>query len=272
MWRWSSLSWFAKIIQAVFSTYVEVILKSLEVNSTKSSILHVCGGDPVDLKAHENNYVYSPRMWRWSRSDEAKIKHRGVFSTYVEVILPRLLLPGKTLSILHVCGGDPQNNMPVCLFNLYSPRMWRWSWAAQKWQCRFRVFSTYVEVILLHSEEKCLMYRILHVCGGDPKPRLCKRLLHWYSPRMWRWSLCNDLGLFNGGSILHVCGGDPQIRLVIALLELYSPRMWRWSFHQVGLLFAVVVFSTYVEVILSQRELMKRQLGILHVCGGDPTT
>ena len=113
-------------------------------------------------------------------------------------------------------------------------------------------------------------FRILHVCGGDPKPRLCKRLLHWYSPRMWRWSLCNDLGLFNGGSILHVCGGDPDyINKRMKQIE-YSPRMWRWSPDPSCNSSTWTVFSTYVEVILSSSGTSLCSCCILHVCGGDP--
>ena len=32
----------------------------------------------------------------------------------------------------------------------------------------------------------------------------------------------------------------------------------------------VVVFSTYVEVILERRIFMTQEISILHVCGGDP--
>ena len=115
----------------------------------------------------------------------------------------------------------------ICL--LYSPRMWRWSSEEliEEW-CGF-VFSTYVEVILWLSLCWRRLSSILHVCGGDPS--FCRSSLKTgsYSPRMWRWSLCNDLSLFNGGSILHVCGGDPDyINKRMKQIE-YSPRMWRWS-------------------------------------------
>ena len=53
---------------------------------------------------------------------------QAVFSTYVEVIPPVQNFTPTLISILHVCGGDPQFD-----HNVY------------KWK---EVFSTYVEVIL----------------------------------------------------------------------------------------------------------------------------
>ena len=53
---------------------------------------------------------------------------------------------------------------------------------------------------------------------------------------------------------------------------MYSPRMWRWSsrsrlFHR-----CILVFSTYVEVILIIVIFGYELACILHVCGGDPVT
>ena len=72
-------------------------------------------------------------------------------------------------------------------------------------------------------------------------------------------------------SILHVCGGDPLTSHKIPKMTGYSPRMWRWSFDGLGSGSSVLVFSTYVEVILWWIRLWVVSLGILHVCGGDPT-
>ena len=49
----------------------------------------------------------------------------SVFSTYVEVILIILLKKLQTISILHVCGGDPDLEPLHIAHQLYSPRMWR---------------------------------------------------------------------------------------------------------------------------------------------------
>ena len=70
--------------------------------------------------------------------------------------------------------------------------------------------------------------------------------------------------------ILHVCGGDPRKSGIEMVNKLYSPRMWRWSLFRLLACFLVWVFSTYVEVILSSRNLLLTSERILHVCGGDP--
>ena len=49
----------------------------------------------------------------------------NVFSTYVEVI-PFLRVPlFGVIGILHVCGGDPNMQVPKDDSGKYSPRMWR---------------------------------------------------------------------------------------------------------------------------------------------------
>ena len=51
-------------ISQVFSTYVEVIPNTSELNETQRCILHVCGGDPYHLNHHPFQLQYSPHMWR----------------------------------------------------------------------------------------------------------------------------------------------------------------------------------------------------------------
>ena len=53
------------------------------------------------------------------------MKKRGVFSTYVEVILDHVLPVEKFPGILHVCGGDPLGALNATHIAKYSPRMWR---------------------------------------------------------------------------------------------------------------------------------------------------
>ena len=48
----------------VFSTCVEVILKSSQKEVNKLSILHVCGGDPDKWYSLITEVKYSPRVWR----------------------------------------------------------------------------------------------------------------------------------------------------------------------------------------------------------------
>ena len=66
MWRWSPIELILVIFIAVFSTYVEVILKFVTVVLWRDRILHVCGGDPYHLNHHPFQLQYSPHMWRWS--------------------------------------------------------------------------------------------------------------------------------------------------------------------------------------------------------------
>ena len=157
----------------------------------KHGILHVCGGDPL-ISAHKFTLaVYSPRMWRWSRTHNFFIISSDVFSTYVEVIpsIPVNLL--NVMGILHVCGGDPWCGLNVDGNIRYSPRMWRWSRQEQINGKPLPVFSTYVEVILRWSRNDWPCSGILHVCGGDPKYGVVPCNETMYSPRMWRWSSTN---------------------------------------------------------------------------------
>ena len=188
MWRWSLFGMNFWPVKYVFSTYVEVILSARLGRLFAICILHVCGGDPYYDSVKALQEQYSPRMWRWSPFVFLIDIIRVVFSTYVEVILEKLLQQRKAFCILHVCGGDPVCNLPLRPRIQYSPRMWRWSSIVPCIVGLLRVFSTYVEVILIFWISSNVTDSILHVCGGDPlhgNPCLKKS---WYSPRMWRWS------------------------------------------------------------------------------------
>ena len=250
MWRWSPYPTNAPSTIIVFSTYVEMILKMTTYSLIYTSILHVCGDDPIASRRHLKRTRYSPRMWRWSYYHPTSIHNCLVFSTYVEMILPRFVLLYPSFRILHVCGGDPTTFCSLISIFSYSPRMWRWSSYQVQTLLLHRVFSTYVEMILHTFVVYVLAIRILHVCGDDPKPICNSAKTWWYSPRMWRWScilvlkhltfsvfstyvemilslICTNTSV-NG--ILHVCGDDPK--------GVY----WDTDFP--------VVFSTYVEMIL----------------------
>ena len=149
MWRWSSFSFLGPRGVKVFSTYVEVIPILRKQSNTSICILHVCGGDPILQAPTAYQYLYSPRMWRWSQCIFCLCYIAIVFSTYVEVIPIWSACWASRIGILHVCGGDP--NVPVTnvVSHWYSPRMWRWSSFFCFFKYSFAVFSTYVEVILL---------------------------------------------------------------------------------------------------------------------------
>ncbi len=230
MWRWSLILGVGVRRKLVFSTYVEVI--------------------PYGWESAPACLEYSPRMWRWSPC------HTMTMSTQ--------------WCILHVCGGDPGILIYDSTNSWYSPRMWRWSYDEKRHPIFLTVFSTYVEVILWKFSKLLRLTCILHVCGGDPKNILLKNNSQKYSPRMWRWSpyvfeAKLKLGVFSTyvevilkslwvdfslRGILHVCGGDPFWVPMSCLWVLYSPRMWRWSWVPAKYTKIILVFSTYVEVIL----------------------
>ena len=121
---------------------------------------------------------------------------------------------------------------------------------------------------------KCCYDRILLVC----------------SPRMWRWSYCTPFNVFAISvfstyvemilrlltgilvviSVLHVCGDDPFWNLKQFSKPWCSPRMWRWSYSSLNAHSGTLVFSTYVEMILSVTLIFPSTLSVLHVCGDDP--
>ena len=168
MWRWSPAPPLIWVKPSVFSTYVEVILSQTEFSGLPLGVLHVCGGDPKNMGGVSNEDKCSPRMWRWSWKVGFPFHNTVVFSTYVEVILSDKSPMHLTLSVLHVCGGDPSNVYCFASFSRCSPRMWRWSSFINALFCFSLVFSTYVEVILKPDSGASLETSVLHVCGGDP--------------------------------------------------------------------------------------------------------
>ena len=168
MWRWSCHHHPYQHLLKVFSTYVEVILNSFRLCTMSMCFLHVCGGDPNLVSLTLTSPAFSPRMWRWSSFLGCTLKPSCVFSTYVEVILYTRLERLERLGFLHVCGGDPTLTVVLKLGSWFSPRMWRWSSKDGLWQADWKVFSTYVEVILFLEP--------------------LKEVVSWFSPRMWRWS------------------------------------------------------------------------------------
>ena len=110
--------------------------------------------------------LYSPRVWRWSHDWNRKEREHQVFSTCVEVILMTYQTSLENISILHVCGGDPNIIKLANYWLFYSPRVWRWSPSQNIVKQLHPVFSTYVEVILSLVAPTKTSICILHVCGG----------------------------------------------------------------------------------------------------------
>ena len=154
------------------------------------------------------------------------------------------------LSILHVCGDDPSILVERNYHLLYSPRMWRWS--------------------LLKAWDKWKDFRILHVCGDDPELLSSNLLLIGVFSTYVEMILQGFTYPWLWNCILHVCGDDPLPRILYGFHSLYSPRMWRWSQKKTRKALVTLVFSTYVEMILSTTLKLKFHFCILHVCGDDP--
>ena len=208
---------------------MEVILFIGHYINNCLSFLHVCGGDPIEANRCYRKATFSPRMWRWSWTHGSLALSLKVFSTYVEVILDIYLFGGNGDGFLHVCGGDPRIEHLITHNELFSPRMWRWSWTHGSLALSLKVFSTYVEVIPNSLNSVLSRSGFLHVCGGDPEPTTAIINVPAFSPRMWRWSyerfilqrmkkvfstyveVILRLGFLMWLTLgfLHVCGGDP---------------------------------------------------------------
>ena len=52
------------VLLKVFSTCVEVIPTEVVQTGILGGILHVCGGDPMNMKIYIGTQKYSPRVWR----------------------------------------------------------------------------------------------------------------------------------------------------------------------------------------------------------------
>ena len=90
--------------------------------------------------------LYSPRVWRWSLNGNSRWRTLQVFSTCVEVIPVLLLMLTLTESILHVCGGDPDNLGDIRSIKVYSPRVWRY--------CYIGIPEEIMNVIIRDHKEK----------------------------------------------------------------------------------------------------------------------
>ena len=166
-------------------------------------------------------------MWRCFSFTHPIGKDPDIFSTYVEVFLPKCLRASKPFDFLHVCGGvSPSINVRRSVFK-FSPRMWRCFQNAFDAHLDACIFSTYVEVFLLGALKTSIRRHFLHVCGGVSRRKAICIFTILFSPRMWRCFLitllkvlgkvifstyvevflcASDARLFCA-YFLHVCGG-----------------------------------------------------------------
>ena len=194
------------VIKCIFSTYVEVFPFSSSHSYLLFNFLHVCGGVSGLVRALDQAWQFSPRMWRCFSIIMVSLIAFVIFSTYVEVfhlVLDRFV---DRRDFLHVCGGVSIGQSAFCSSTLFSPRMWRCFSAIAGRRASCQIFSTYVEVFLEVHPSQPRHAHFLHVCGGVSDT----------------WETREELLDF-----LHVCGGVSLAAFGVAADTLFSPRMWR---------------------------------------------
>ena len=130
--------------------------------------------------------------------------------------------------LLHACGGVSKNGW------YHKPTG--------------KVFSTHVEVFLLQNLKLKWLWIVF---STHVEVFLDYVVLKWGSH-----------------SLLHACGGVSNEQGRIARQYLSSPRMWRCFCSYLRLVIYREVFSTHVEVFLTQAMEKKILLRLLHACGG----
>ena len=120
---------------------------------------------------------------------------------YVEVIPQRDWYEAGRKYFLHVCGGYSKHNFKYLTIWTFSPCMWRLFLTSRTDKYKWRIFSTYMEVILSHSQLINCTPWFLHVYGG------------------YSWNLAYRVPI---RGFLHVCGGYSVEELLRMLDCLFS--------------------------------------------------
>ncbi len=172
--------------KTVFSTHVEMFPPQDDTLEDGTSFLHACGdvsGLPEEAGGRGR---FSPRMWRCFFIDGYQRRGFLVFSTHVEMFLPRELLLRPRVSFLHACGDVSERRLSKEAAYLFSPRMWRCFRNAQKLEGIYKVFSTHVEMFPI---QRCFFNFdtcFLHACGDVSDEAAGSEGNEGFSPRMWR--------------------------------------------------------------------------------------
>ncbi len=72
MWRCFPLQRPLRLRLSIFSTYVEVFLKTSRINGCATDFLHVCGGVSALKSIADIENTFSPRMWRCFYSSQQR--------------------------------------------------------------------------------------------------------------------------------------------------------------------------------------------------------
>ena len=168
---WRCFSFFAMAMRKskVFSTSVEVFLKSPPFDDCQRSLLHVRGGVSQSRFVCACGFWSSPRPWRCFPMWIAPPMRSAVFSTSVEVFPIARVVSLRSGCLLHVRGGvSKPADRPSCKPKS-SPRPWRCFPVELAYMSLRKVFSTSVEVFLAQWLVILVSFRLLHVRGGVSK-------------------------------------------------------------------------------------------------------
>ena len=146
----------------VFSTPVEVFLPAVAPAMPAKSLLHARGGVSIGAEQSTRMAASSPRPWRCFQFWGHALQGLSVFSTPVEVFL--WLSSGLVglLGLLHARGGVSISYCPGANRGGSSPRPWRCFSFVIPPATFILVFSTHVEVFLLHQRAGERPQRLLH--------------------------------------------------------------------------------------------------------------
>ena len=169
----------------------KTIRQLLEPRISTDPFPHVCGGYPYLFLQQDYWDDFSPRMWGLSYRNLKKRLRYGLFPTYVGVILSPDNIYSLHLTFPHVCGGYPLIDNEGDAVHFFSPRMWGLSVYKRFTQAIYRLFPTYVGVILYHEPGLGHVDSFPHVCGGYPENIKQQNFCLVFSPRMWGLSFLN---------------------------------------------------------------------------------
>ncbi len=128
MWGWTQRRHGGGRGEAVFPTHVGVDPPPRRCRGWSTCIPHACGGGPDVVLSACATSSYSPRMWGWTRVGAGRPAALGVFPTHVGVDRWRPSAITRSPCIPHACGGGPVVLAGGGEIQLYSPRMWGWTW------------------------------------------------------------------------------------------------------------------------------------------------
>ena len=149
MWRCFAQRRSRMTRQEVFSTHVEMFLRSKAKTNDTSRFLHACGDVSAKAEQAKGDEKFSPRMWRCFSTALCVLSATLVFFTHVEMFLFQCFVRFRLIRFLHACGDVSGCSILISTQARFSPRMWRCFFFMGIWVAVVVVFSTHVEMFLL---------------------------------------------------------------------------------------------------------------------------